>query len=74
MRRCLGGLDKRKFRALLIDATPFEGQQLVAAPGITVDGSKMILGIQRPPPRTPPPGEPHSMLGEPAGSLLTTTE
>jgi putative transposase len=40
-------LDKKKFCALLIDATPFEGQQMVAALGITVDGSKMILGIRQ---------------------------
>jgi putative transposase len=40
-------LDKKKFCALLIDATPFAGQQMVAALGITVDGSKMILGIRQ---------------------------
>jgi putative transposase len=40
-------LDKKKFCALLIDATPFEGQQMVAALGITADGSKMILGIRQ---------------------------
>lgn len=40
-------LDKKQFCALLIDATPFEGQQMVAALGITVDGSKMILGIRQ---------------------------
>ncbi len=38
-------LDKKKFCALLIDATPFEGQQMVAALGIGYDGTKMILGI-----------------------------
>ena len=38
-------LDKKKFCALLVDATPFEGQQMVAALGIGYDGSKMILGI-----------------------------
>lgn len=38
-------LDKKKFCALLIDATPFEGQQIVAALGIGCDGTKTILGI-----------------------------
>jgi len=38
-------LEKKKFCALLIDATPFEGQQVVAALGICHDGTKMILGI-----------------------------
>lgn len=38
-------LDKKKFCALLVDATPFEGQQMVAALGIGYDGTKMILGI-----------------------------
>lgn len=38
-------LDKKKFCALLVDATPFEGQQIVAALGIGYDGTKMILGI-----------------------------
>jgi putative transposase len=40
-------LDKKKFCALMIDATPFEGQQMVAALGIGCDGSKMILGIRQ---------------------------
>jgi putative transposase len=38
-------LEKKKFCALLVDATPFEGQQIVAALGIGHDGTKMILGI-----------------------------
>lgn len=38
-------LEKKKFCALLIDATPFQGQQIVAALGICCDGAKMILGI-----------------------------
>jgi putative transposase len=38
-------LDRKKFCALLIDATPFEGQQMVAALGIGCDGTKTILGI-----------------------------
>lgn len=38
-------LDKLKICALLIDATPFAGQQVVAALGIQQDGRKTILGI-----------------------------
>ena len=38
-------LGKKKFCAVMIDATPFEGQQMIAALGIGCDGSKMILGI-----------------------------
>jgi putative transposase len=38
-------LEKKKFCALLVDATPFEGQQMVAAMGVGYDGTKMILGI-----------------------------
>ena len=38
-------LDKKKFCALLIDATPFQGQQMVAALGIGCNGAKTILGI-----------------------------
>lgn len=40
-------LGKKKFCALMIDATPFEGQQMVAALGIACDGSKTILGIRQ---------------------------
>lgn len=40
-------LDKTRLCALLIDATPFEGQQMVAALGITQDGKKLILGIRQ---------------------------
>jgi putative transposase len=40
-------LDKTKFCVLLIDATPFAGQQMVAVLGITQDGRKMILGIRQ---------------------------
>ncbi len=40
-------LDKLRFCALLIDATPFEGQQMVAALGIGLDGRKMILGLRQ---------------------------
>jgi transposase-like protein len=38
-------LEKKKFCALLVDATPFEGQQMMAALGVGYDGTKMILGI-----------------------------
>ncbi len=38
-------LGQKKFCALLVDATPFEGQQMVAALGIGCDGTKMVLGI-----------------------------
>jgi putative transposase len=40
-------LDKLRLCALLIDATPFEGQQMVAALGISEDGRKTILGIRQ---------------------------
>jgi transposase-like protein len=40
-------LDKMKLCALLNDATPFAGQQMVAALGISQDGRKIILGIRQ---------------------------
>src|ERR1700693_6026864 len=40
-------LDKMRLCALLIDATPFAGQQMVVALGISQDGRKMILGIRQ---------------------------
>jgi len=40
-------LDKTRLCALLIDATPFEGQQMVAALGIDEYGRKTILGIRQ---------------------------
>lgn len=40
-------LEKVRLCALLIDATPFEGQQIVAALGIGEDGRKTILGIRQ---------------------------
>jgi putative transposase len=40
-------LDKMRLCALLIDATPFGGQQMVAALGIGQDGKKTILGIRQ---------------------------
>jgi hypothetical protein len=47
-------LDKVGLCALLLDATPFASQQMVAAMGISQDGRKMILGCARVPPRMPP--------------------
>ena len=40
-------LDKTRLCTLLIDATPFQGQQMVAALGIDEYGRKMILGIRQ---------------------------
>jgi putative transposase len=40
-------LNQLRLCALLIDATPFEGQQMVAALGIGQDGRKTILGIRQ---------------------------
>jgi putative transposase len=40
-------LDKTRLCALLIDATPFEGQQMVAALGIDESGRKTILGLRQ---------------------------
>ena len=40
-------LDKTRLCALMIDATPFQGQQMVAALGIDESGRKMILGIRQ---------------------------
>jgi transposase-like protein len=40
-------LDKLRLCVLLIDATPFAGQQMVAALGISQDGRKPILGIRQ---------------------------
>jgi transposase-like protein len=40
-------LDKSRLCTLLIDATPFEGQQMVAALGIDEYGRKTILGIRQ---------------------------
>src|SRR6266705_174303 len=40
-------LDKTRLCTLLIDATPFQGQQMVAALGIAQDGRKLILGIRQ---------------------------
>ena len=57
-------LQKIGFCALLIDATPFAGQQMVAAIGIRPDGRKMILGL--------PQGatENATVVGELLGDLL----
>lgn len=40
-------LEKTKCCALLLDATPFAGQQMVVAMGITQDGRKTILGLRQ---------------------------
>jgi len=40
-------LDKTRLCALLVDATPFQGQHLVVALGIHEDGRKTILGIRQ---------------------------
>ncbi len=40
-------LEKTRLCALLIDATPFAGQQLVVAMGISQDGRKTILGLRQ---------------------------
>src|ERR1051325_3408771 len=40
-------LDKTRLCALLIDATPFEGQQMIVALGIGQNGRKTILGIRQ---------------------------
>ena len=40
-------LEKLRICALLIDATPFEGQQMIVALGIGQDGRKTILGIRQ---------------------------
>jgi len=40
-------LDKLRLCALLIDATPFEGQQMIVALGIGQDGRKTILGLRQ---------------------------
>jgi len=58
-------LDKMKFCALLVDATPFEGQQMVAALGIGYDGKKTILGIRQ------GATENATVVGELLGDLMT---
>jgi transposase-like protein len=40
-------LDQTRLCALLIDAAPFQGQQMVAALGIAQDRRKTILGIRQ---------------------------
>lgn len=40
-------LDKLSLCAVMIDATPFAGQQMVVALGITKDGRKVILGLRQ---------------------------
>jgi putative transposase len=58
-------LDKTRLCALLIDATPFEGQQMVAALGIAQDGRKMILGLRQ------GATENTTVVGELLGDLVT---
>jgi putative transposase len=58
-------LDKTPLCALLIDATPFAGQQMVAALGIAQDGRKMILGIRQ------GATENATVVGELLGDLLS---
>jgi putative transposase len=58
-------LDKTRLCALLIDATPFEGQQMVAALGIAPDGRKMILGLRQ------GATENATVVGELLGDLVT---
>jgi putative transposase len=45
-------LDKLKLCALLVDATPFEGQQMIAALGIGQDGRKRFWAFGKEPQRT----------------------
>ena len=40
-------LHKLRFCALIVDATPFEGQQMIVALGIGYDGRKTILGLRQ---------------------------
>jgi putative transposase len=58
-------LDKTRLCALLIDATPFAGQQMVAALGIAQDGRKMILGLRQ------GATENTTVVGELLGDLVT---
>ena len=57
-------LDKKKFGALLVDSTPLEDQQMVAALGIGYDGTKTILGIRQ------GATENASVVGELLGDLM----
>jgi putative transposase len=58
-------LDKVKLCALLIDATPFAGQQMVVALGISQDGRKTILGLRQ------GATENATVVGELLGDLMT---
>ncbi|MDX1980465.1 MAG: transposase [Bryobacteraceae bacterium] len=57
-------LEKLSLCSLLIDGTPFEGQQMVAALGIGQDGRKTILGIRQ------GATENATVVGELVGDLL----
>jgi hypothetical protein len=58
-------LNQIRLCALLIDATPFAGQQMVVAMGITQDGRKKILGLRQ------GATENATVVGELLGDLLT---
>ena len=58
-------LDQLRLCALLIDATPFQGQQMVAALGIAQNGQKTILGIRQ------GATENATVVGELLGDLLS---
>jgi transposase-like protein len=58
-------LEQVKLCALLIDATPFAGQQMVAALGISQDGRKTILGLRQ------GATENATVVGELLGDLVT---
>ena len=58
-------LAKMHFCAVMIDATPFEGQQMIAALGIGCDGKKTILGIRQ------GATENATVVGELLGDLMT---
>jgi putative transposase len=58
-------LDKMRLCALLIDSTPFAGQQLVVAMGISQDGRKTILGLRQ------GATENATVVGELLGDLVT---
>jgi putative transposase len=58
-------LGKMQFCTVMIDATPFEGQQMIAALGIGCDGKKTILGIRQ------GATENATVVGELLGDLMT---
>jgi putative transposase len=58
-------LDQLRLCALLIDATPFQGQQMVVALGIAQKGQKMVLGLRQ------GATENATVVGELLGDLLS---